>query len=55
MKEIRKVVPKLSREQMSVVGGGGDGSGAYEPAQKYKVTPGMPGDLIIQLWVSLIK
>ena len=55
MKEIRKVVPKLSREQMSVVGGGGDGSGAYEPAQKHKVTPGMPGDLIIQLWVSIIQ
>ena len=50
MKEIRKVVQKVSREQMSVVGGGGDGgSGAYEPSQKYKVTPGMPGDLIIQL------
>ena len=48
MKEIRKVVQKLSREQMSVVGR--DGSGAYEPAQKHKVTPGMPGDLIIQLW-----
>ena len=38
---------------MSVVGGGGDGSGAYEPAQKHKVTPGMPGDLKIQLWVSI--
>ena len=37
------------------VGGGGDGSGAYEPAQKHKVTPGMPGDLIIQLWVSKIN
>ena len=55
MKGIQKVVQKLSREQMSVVGGGGDGSGAYEPAQKHKVTPGMPGDLIIQLWVSIIQ
>ena len=55
MKEIRKVVQKLSREQMSVVGGGGDGSDACEPAQKHKVTPGMPGDLIIQLWVSIIQ
>ena len=55
MKGIRKVVQKLSREQMSVVGGGGDGSGAYEPAQKHKVTPGMPGYLIIQLWVSKIQ
>ena len=48
MKEIRKVVQKLSREQMSVVGSGGDGSGVYEPTQKHKVTPGMPGDLIFQ-------
>ena len=51
MKEIRK--------QMSVVvgggGGGGDGSSAYKPAQKHKVTPGMPCDLIIQLWVSIIQ
>ena len=44
MKGIRKVVQKLSREQMSVVDGGGDGSGAYEPAQKHEVTPGMPDD-----------
>ena len=39
MEEIRQVVQKLSHEQMSVVGGdggGGDGSGAYEPAQKHK-------------------
>ena len=55
MKGIRKVVQKLSREQMSVVGGDGDDSDAYEPAQKHKVTPGMPGDLIIQLWVSIIQ
>ena len=57
IKGIRKVVQKLSREQMSVVGGGGDsdGSGAYEPAKKHKVTLGMPGDLIIQLWVSIIQ
>ena len=53
MKGIRKVVQKLSREQMSVVSGGG--SGAYEPAKKHKVTPDMPGDLIIQLWVSIIQ
>ena len=55
MKEIRNVVQKLSHEQMSVVGGGGDGSGVHEPAQKHKVTPGMPDDLIIQLWVSKIQ
>ena len=54
MKEIRKVVQKLSREQMSVVDGGVEGSGAYESAQKHKVTPGMPGDLITSLWVSII-
>ena len=48
MKEIRKVVQKLSHEQMPVVDSGGDGSGVYEPTQKHKVTPGMPGDLIFQ-------
>ena len=36
MKGIRKVVQKLSREQMSVVcSGGAGGSGAYEPVQKH--------------------
>ena len=60
MKGIRKVVQKLSREQMSVVGGGGDGSGAYEPAQKHKVTPGMPTprdltNTIILLWTCKIQ
>ena len=34
MKEIWKVVHKLSREQNSAV---------YEPVQKHKVTPGIPG------------
>ena len=34
MKEIRKVVQKLSREQMSVIGGGDDDSGAYETGTK---------------------
>ena len=37
MKEIRKVVKKLSREQESAAGGGGGG------VQKHKVTPGIPG------------
>ena len=53
MKEIRKVVQKLSREQESVTGGGGGGgtggtggAGAGgEPVQKYKVTPGILGCL----------
>ena len=54
MKEIWKVVQKLSREQMSVVGGAG-GSGAYELVQKHEVTAGIPSDLIIQLWVSIIQ
>ena len=39
MKEIQKVVQKLSREQESAAGGGA----AYEPVQKRKVTPGIPG------------
>ena len=37
MKEIQKVVQKLSREQESAGGGGG------EPIQKHKVTPGIRG------------
>ena len=41
MKEIQKVVQKLSREQESaaaqVV------AAAYEAVQKHKVTPGIPG------------
>ena len=45
MKEIRKVVQKLSREQESAAGA------AYEPVQKHKVTPVYRGDLIIAgLW-----
>ena len=39
MKEIRKVVKKLSREQESAA------VAAYEPVQKHKVTPGVPGCL----------
>ena len=40
MKEIRKFVQKLSREQESAAGGG---AAAYEPVQKHEVTPGIPG------------
>ena len=40
MKEIQKVVPKLSREQESAAGGGGGGG---DGVQKHKVTPGIPG------------
>ena len=40
MKEIQKVVQKLSREHESVAGGGGGGAGAgaaeYEPVQKHE-------------------
>ena len=38
MKEIQKVVQKLSREQKSAAA-----AAAYEPVQKHKVTPGIPG------------
>ena len=37
MKEIQKVVEKLLREQESAA------AAPYEPVQKYKVTPGIPG------------
>ena len=39
LKEIRKVVQKLSREQRAVAGWGWKAAVAYEPEQKYKVTP----------------
>ena len=38
MKEIRKVVKKLSRQQDSAAAGAG-AAAAYEPVQKHKVTP----------------
>ena len=41
-KEIQKVVQKLSREQESAAGGAAQAA-AYEPVQKHKVTPGIPG------------
>ena len=37
MKEIQKVVQKLSREQESAA------AAAYKPVQKHEVTPGVPG------------
>ena len=40
MKEIQKVIQKLSREQESAP------AAAYEPVQKHKVTPSILGDLI---------
>ena len=44
MKEIQKVIQKSSREQESAAGGGGPVPAAvYEPVQKHKVTPGIPG------------
>ena len=43
MKEIQKVIQKLSRDQNSAAGGGGGGA---EPVQKHKVTPVCRGGLI---------
>ena len=46
MKEIGKVVQKLSREQESAASGAAAAeavAAAYEPVQKHKVTPGIPG------------
>ena len=40
MKEIQKVVQKLSREQESAAGGGG---GGVRTGTKTQVTPGIPG------------
>ena len=45
MKEIEKVVQKLSREQESAA------AAAHEPVQEHKVTPGIPGWLnYVSLW-----
>ena len=41
MKEIRKVVQKLSRGQEAAAAQAA--AAAYEPVQKHKVTPGIPG------------
>ena len=44
MKEIPKVVQKWSREQKSAASGGAaELAAAYEPVQKHKVNPGIPG------------
>ena len=40
MKEIQKVVQKLSREQETAAVAA---AAAYEPEQKHKVTPSIPG------------
>ena len=51
MKEIQKVVQKLSRGQESAAA-----AAAYEPVQKHKVTPGIPGWLNKETgWVFLKK
>ena len=42
MKEIPKVVQKLSRKQESAAAAA-EPAAAYEPLQIYKVTPGIPG------------
>ena len=49
MKEIQKVVQKLSREQESAAGGGG-GGGVRTGTKNIKVTPGIPGWLNKILW-----
>ena len=44
MKEIQKVVQKLSREQESAAQAqAAAAQAAYEPVQKHKVTLGIPG------------
>ena len=45
MKEIQKVVQKLSRgqEAAAVQAAAQAAAAAYEPVQKHKVTPGIPG------------
>ena len=64
MKEIQKVVQKLSREQESAAGGGGAGgggggggagSGVRTGTKKNKVTPGLPGWLNEVIWYGLIR
>ena len=58
MKEIQKVVQKLSREQEYVVGGGGAGGGSagggggVRTGTKHKVTPGIPGWLNKGFFIS---
>ena len=53
MKEIQKVVQKLSREQESATGGGGGGGGAgvRTGTKNMKSPPVYRGDLIIILWL----
>ena len=46
MKEIQKVVQKLSREQESAVGGSGGGGDGVRTGTKHKVTPVYRDDLI---------
>ena len=44
MKEIQKIVQKLSREQKSsAAAAAAEPATAYEPVQKHKVNPGIPG------------
>ena len=45
MKEIQKVVQKLSREQKSAFSGG-DGAGGRRRPKRYETSPLYPGDLI---------
>ena len=42
MKEIQKIVQKLSREQESAAEAVVAAAAAYEPVQKHKVTPSIP-------------
>ena len=55
MKEIQKVVQKLSREQESAAGGGGGAGagGGVRTGTKHKVTPVYWGDLINK-WIHNI-
>ena len=53
MKEIQKVVQKLSREQKSAAGGGG--GGGVRTGAKHKVTPVYRGDLITKTGVTCVQ
>ena len=52
MKEIQKVVQKLSREQESVAGGGAGGGGVRTGTKNIKSPPVYWGDLINKICLN---